>query len=96
MLFEIYAGLSGGFGGASHQETDEFNSEEEALEYAYHLAIEEYQSYEGCHGILDWLDCREDLIKSGFSYMMMMLMLVIKRRSKVGLSIMSSLRKMNK
>lgn len=68
MLFEIYAGLSGGFGGASHQETDEFNSEEEALEYAYHLAIEEYQSYEGCHGILDWLDCREDLIKSGFSY----------------------------
>lgn len=68
MLFEIYAGLSGGFGGASHQETDEFNSEEEALEHAYHLAIEEYQSYEGCHGILDWLDCREDLIKSGFSY----------------------------
>lgn len=68
MKYKIYAGLSGGFGGASHQETDEFNLEEEALEYARHLAIEEYQSYEGCHGILDWLDCREDLIESGFSY----------------------------
>lgn len=65
MMFKIYAGLSGE---ASHQETDEFDSEEEALEYAHCLAIEEYQSYEVCHGILDWLDCREDLIESGFSY----------------------------
>lgn len=41
---------------------------DEALEEAYALAVEEYQSYEGCHGIMSWDDCREDLIDSGFDY----------------------------
>lgn len=34
----------------------------------YALAVEEYQSYEGCHGIMSWDDCREDLIDSSFDY----------------------------
>lgn len=60
--YKIYAGLGGGFGGANYQGTHEFATENEACNYAYNLAVEEYQSYEGCHGILSWDDCREDLL----------------------------------
>ena len=62
--FKIYAGLSGGFGGAKYQGTYDFNSKEEAANEAYVMAVEEYQSYEGHHGILSWEDCRQDLIDS--------------------------------
>lgn len=62
--FDIYAGLGGGFGGAHFHLTDEFDSEEEAVEYAHYLAVEEYKSYEGCNGILSWEDCKQDLIES--------------------------------
>lgn len=68
MEYKIYAGLSGGFGGANYQKTEDYSSMDEALEEAYALAVEEYQSYEGCHGIMSWDDCREDLIDSGFDY----------------------------
>lgn len=49
-LYNLYAGLSGGFGGYQYHCTEEYNSKDEALEAARQLAIEEYQSYEGCHG----------------------------------------------
>ena len=64
--FKIYAGLSGGFGGAKYQGTYEYNEVGEASYDAYRLAEEEYQSYEGYHGILDYEQCREDLYDSGF------------------------------
>lgn len=60
MLFEIYAGLSGGFGGAKYVETIEFPSYEEAEDYALELAIEEYQGYEGLHGIRSISEIMED------------------------------------
>lgn len=47
MKYKIYAGLSGGFGGATYQKTEDYSSMDEALEDAYALAVEEYQSYEG-------------------------------------------------
>ena len=56
--------MGGGFGGARYNGTYEYGSEEEALQDAYNLAVEEYQSFEGCHGILSWEECREDLIES--------------------------------
>lgn len=59
MKYNIYAGLGGGFGGATYQGTGEFNDEESAAQCAYELAVEEYQSYEGLHGILDWNDVAE-------------------------------------
>ena len=59
--FKIYAGLSGGFGGANYHGTYEYESIDDALKEAYLLAEEEYQSYEGCHGILSYADCEEDL-----------------------------------
>lgn len=62
--FDIYAGLSGGFGGATFQCTVECKDVEEAEWYAKSLAIEEYESYEGMHGIFSWEDCRDDLIES--------------------------------
>ena len=59
MKYNIYAGLGGSFGGATYQGTGEFKSEEDASEVAYAIAREEYESYEGYHGILDWHDIAE-------------------------------------
>ena len=61
MWFKIYAGMGGSFGGATYQGTYEYNTREEAEEEAYRMAEEEYQSYEGYHGIMSWKDCEEDL-----------------------------------
>lgn len=59
MKYNIYAGLGGSFGGAAYQGTGEFSDEDSATRCAYELAVEEYQSYEGYHGILDWDDVAE-------------------------------------
>lgn len=64
--FHLYAGLGGGFGGAHYCETIEAEDIDEAYEWAYGLAVEEYQSYEGLHGVMNWGDCYEDVIESGF------------------------------
>ena len=58
--FNIYAGLSGGFGGASYRGTGEFKSLADAEEEAYMLAIEEYEMHEGNHGIMSWHDIAEE------------------------------------
>ena len=49
--YNIYAGLSGGFGGASYIGTLENVSEMEACKYAYEKAMEEYESYVGLYGL---------------------------------------------
>ena len=64
--FHLYAGLSGGFGGARYCQSVEAENIDEACQAAYELAIEEYQSYEGYHGIMNWDDCYEDAVESGF------------------------------
>lgn len=55
--YNIYAGLSGSFGGAQYQYTIEVKSKEEAEEIAYQEAVEIYQDFEGTYGIMDWNDC---------------------------------------
>ena len=60
--YKIYAGLSGGFGGSKYQGTYEFDNEGQAYEAAHQLAVEEFQSYEGLHGLLDYDDCRQEVI----------------------------------
>lgn len=62
-LYNLYAGLSGGFGGYQYHCTEEYNSKDEALEAARQLAIEEYQSYEGCHGLTSEEDILEQYLK---------------------------------
>ena len=61
MLYDIYAGLGGGFGGATFQVTEEHIDEDSATEAAYEIAVEIYRSYEGMHGILCWEECKEIL-----------------------------------
>lgn len=62
--FEIFAGLSGGFGGAQSHGIYEYENEAEAVKDAYQLAVEDYESYGGSHGLMDWDMCKEDLIES--------------------------------
>ena len=61
-FFKIYHGMGGGFGGAQYDYTGEFEDREEAMEEARRLAIEDYESFEGCHGIMDMDDCRRALL----------------------------------
>jgi len=60
MLFKIYAGLSGGFGGAKYIETLEFESRDDAEQYAYDCAVECYESYEGSHGLRTFDEIMEE------------------------------------
>lgn len=64
MKYAIFAGLNGDFGGATFQYVDDFDSEDEALATACNMAIGEYESYAGCHGLMDWEDVRDDLRES--------------------------------
>ena len=64
--FKSYTGLGGGCGGADYVDTVECDHPDEAMEIARQSAIEEYESYEGNYGLLDWEGCREDLIESGW------------------------------
>ena len=54
--YKVYAGLGGGFGGAKYIETVEAANEEEASRIAYEYAVEEYESYEGLHGLVSYGD----------------------------------------
>lgn len=60
-LFKIYAGLSGGFGGAQYHGTYEYADKQEAERDAYNLAWEEYESYGGYHGLYTWDSMREEI-----------------------------------
>lgn len=59
--FKIYAGLSGGFGGARFCGVYECDSEQEAETYAREQAIEEYESYGGYHGLYTWDSMRQEI-----------------------------------
>lgn len=54
--YNIYAGLGGSFGGANYQYTTLCETEDEALDEAYERACEEYEQYEGLHGLPSWED----------------------------------------
>jgi hypothetical protein len=58
--YKIFAGLGGSFGGAQEVETGEFENEEKANKRAYELAKEEYESYQGLHGIPDEESIKEE------------------------------------
>lgn len=60
MKYNIYAGLSGDFGGASYRGTLEVDDIRDAEDYAYELAVETYESYAGMHGLADYDSLKED------------------------------------
>ena len=59
--FKIYAGLSGGFGGARFCGIYECNDKREAETYAREQAVEEYESYGGYHGLYTWDSMRQEI-----------------------------------
>lgn len=59
--FNIYAGLGGSFGGASYHSTILAKDINEASNYAYECARDEYEMYEGTRGIKSWNDVAFDL-----------------------------------
>ena len=59
--FKIYAGLSGGFGGARYCGVYECADKDEAETYAREQAIEEYESYGGYHGLYTWDSMRQEI-----------------------------------
>ena len=61
LKFKVYAGLSGGFGGATYHGTYEYHSRKEAEDDARQLAIEEYESYGGYHGLYTWDSMRQEI-----------------------------------
>lgn len=64
MKYAIFAGLSGSFGGATYQHTDDFETEEDALDFAYALAGLMYDSLEGLCGLPNWENIRDELSNS--------------------------------
>lgn len=62
-MYAIYAGIGGDFGGRYFRYFDSYESEDDALEDAREIAIEEYESYEeGSHGVLSKKECEEACI----------------------------------
>lgn len=53
MMYNIYAGLGGGFGGANYIGTIDCESLEDAYALAREYAVEEYDSYSGMYGVVD-------------------------------------------
>ena len=64
--FKIFAGMGGGFGGPEYHMTEDYPSRDAAMKDAFDLAVEEYESYEGLHGILSWDDVYQELIDEDY------------------------------
>jgi len=62
--FKIYAGLGGGFNSICYVDTIECDNEHEAWDAAYRAAREEYESYEGLHGLPDYDGCFTEALES--------------------------------
>lgn len=62
--FKIFAGLSGAFGGASYQGLFK-GTEEQAYQHAWELACEEFEQYEGLHGLPSYGEILEEFEEDG-------------------------------
>lgn len=66
MLYKLFYGLNGGFGGAINCQVDDCDSKEEAEDNARQLAYEDFEGYNGMYGlktveeIMEDEDCDED------------------------------------
>lgn len=59
--YKIGFGLGGGYGGISDFEIHECETQEDAMDIAYELAVEFYGMFEGMRGLLAWGDCQDEL-----------------------------------
>lgn len=60
MKYNIYAGLKGAFGPPTYCGTLDFSDEVDAENFAYKLALDDYQHYEGNCGIKSWNQIAEE------------------------------------
>ena len=60
--FRIRGALGGGFGGCENQEWEYVKAENEdvAMDMAYEIACEEYDMYDGIHGLLSLEDIMDE------------------------------------
>nr|DAE51852.1 MAG TPA: putative sugar kinase, PSI-II, Sugar Kinase, Clostridium [Bacteriophage sp.] len=63
MDYNIYAGLGGSFGGAQYVGTIRNATAEEALEYAYDIAVEKYEDYTFYDGVHSYSEVEEKMLK---------------------------------
>ena len=63
MKYNIYAGMGGEFGGAQFVETVDFPTLDDANQYAYDQAWEEYEFHADCYDILNWIKKVYDKLK---------------------------------
>lgn len=61
--YNLYAGMSGSFGGPSYVGTLKADKVSDAEEIARRIAIEIYQQYEGMYGILSYEECYKDCLE---------------------------------
>ena len=61
MDYNIYAGLGGSFGGAQYVGTIRNATAEEALEYAYDIAVEKYEDYTFYDGVHSYSEVEEKM-----------------------------------
>jgi len=59
-LYRIFAGLNGGFGGATQVDIEEHSNESDAQFSAYDHAIRLYESQSGTGGLISWEEAREE------------------------------------
>ena len=62
MLYNIYAGLGGGFGGIEYKGTRDCCNYDDAIETAKELAVEEYGCYEEIGKVESWDDIAIDYL----------------------------------
>lgn len=63
MDYNIYAGLGGSFGGAKYVGTIRNATAEEASEYAYAQAVEEYENYTFYDGVQSYSEIEEEILR---------------------------------
>jgi hypothetical protein len=61
--YKIYYGLGGSFGGAKYDSTEEFDTQDEAMDYAYDCAAQQYESYSGRNGLPSYKDVSDELLE---------------------------------
>lgn len=66
--FKIYAGLNGGFGGATHRYTDEFEDEYDAVDAAYSEGCSIYESFSYKEGLMNYTKAKEKALQDFEDY----------------------------
>jgi len=62
-LYNLYAGMSGGFNSVTFRVQEDYETHDEATNAAEQLAKEEYESYDGSGGIMSYDECQIQVLE---------------------------------